>query len=74
MFSKQIFNQYEKQIRLVGESNNDPFEKPLHEIYKEIPCLAPVKSIAYHLSRHVPAISEDWLKLWKENFQELTSK
>ena len=57
--------------RLVGESINDPFEKPLHEIFKEIPCLAPVKSIAYHLSRNVPAINENWLSLWKKNYNQI---
>tara|TARA_B100001250_G_C19698154_1_gene743572 strand:- start:1 stop:963 length:963 start_codon:yes stop_codon:yes gene_type:complete len=71
MFSKEIFNNYKKNIRLVGESINDPFEKPLHEIFKEIPCFAPVKSIAYHLSRHVPAINEEWLSLWKNNYNQI---
>ena len=74
MFSKKIYNQFEKKIRLIGEANNDPFEKPLHEIFKEVPCLAPIKSAAYHLSRHVPAINENWLNLWKENYEELNSK
>tara|TARA_Y100000590_G_scaffold457917_1_gene611543 strand:- start:248 stop:1210 length:963 start_codon:yes stop_codon:yes gene_type:complete len=71
IFSKEIFNNYKKKIRLVGENINDPFEKPLHNIFKEIPCLAPVKSLAYHLSRHVPAISEDWLSLWKKNYNQI---
>ena len=42
-----------------------------NDLFKEIPCLAPVKSLAYHLSRHVPAISEDWLTLWKKNYNQL---
>ena len=71
MFSKKIYNDHKRKIRLVGESINDPFEKPLHEIFKEIPCLAPVKSIAYHLSRHVPAINESWLSLWKNNYNQI---
>lgn len=71
MFSKEIFNNYKNNIRLVGEVINDPFEKPLHDLFKEIPCLAPVKSLAYHLSRHVPAISENWLSLWKKNYDQL---
>ena len=71
MFSKKIYNDHKRKIRLVGESINDPFEKPLHEIFKEIPCLAPVKSIAYHLSRHVPAINENWLSLWKKNYNQI---
>ena len=71
MFSKKIYNDHKRKIRLVGESINDPFEKPLHEIFKEIPCLAPVKSLAYHLSRHVPAINENWLSLWKKNYNQI---
>ena len=71
MFSKKIYNEHKNKIRLVGESIHDPFEKPLHEIFKEIPCLAPVKSIAYHLSRHVPAINENWLSLWKKNYNQI---
>ena len=35
MLSKKILNNYKKKIRLVGEKENDPFEKPLHEIYKK---------------------------------------
>lgn len=71
MFSKHLYNKFKNKIRLVGETNNDPFEKPIHEIFNEIPCLAPVKSIAYHISRHVPAINENWLNLWNENYNQL---
>ena len=49
MFSKKIFNNFKKEIRLVGEQINEPFEKPLHEIYKKIPCLDPVGSLSYHI-------------------------
>ena len=45
MFSKKIFKKYKNNIRIVGEKENDPFEKPLHEIYKKIPCLAPINSL-----------------------------
>ena len=58
-----------KKIRAVGESQNNPFEKPLHDIYKEIYCLAPIKSLSFHISRSVPAIDEDWVSLWKNNFK-----
>ena len=74
MFSKKIYNQHKKNIRLVGETINDPFEKPLHEVFKVTPCLAPVKSISHHISRNVPAVNENWLDLWKENYQEMKSK
>ena len=65
LFSKHLLEKHESGIRKVGDSINEPFEEPLHKIYKDTPCLAPVKSLAYHLSRSVPSIEEDWLKLWK---------
>ena len=71
MFSKNLLNKYGKNIRLVGEKINDPFEKPIDLIYKKIPCLAPVKSTCYHLSRTVPAVNESWFELWNKNFEKL---
>ena len=65
LFSNKILQKHESGIRKVGDSINEPFEEPLHKIYKETPCLAPVKSLAFHLSRSVPAVNEDWLNLWK---------
>ena len=73
MFSKKIFLENKNDIRLVGEQFNDPFEKPLDNIYKKVPCLAPVKSTAYHLSRSVPAINEDWISLWNRYYKSLIS-
>ena len=42
MFSKKILDKYEKNIRLIGEQENHPFEEPLHSVYLEQPCLSPV--------------------------------
>lgn len=67
MFSKNIYNKFKKKIRLVGEKENNPFEKPLHQIYNEIVCLAPINSLSYHISRTVPATTENWLKVWNDN-------
>ena len=65
LMSKKIFNKFNKLIRLVGTDKNDPFEKPLHDLYNQINCLAPVGSLSHHISRHVPiAHNEDWMKLW----------
>ena len=66
LFSKSILNKFRQNIRLVGERENSPFEKPLHEIFDQIPCLAPIKSTSYHLSRTVPGIESEWLDLWKK--------
>ena len=71
IFSKKILNIHRDKIRSVGEVNNDPFEKPLHEIFNNELCLAPIKSISYHISRTVPSIEPDWLAVWEENYKEL---
>jgi hypothetical protein len=68
LFSKRLLNKYIKKIRMVGEKENIPFEKPLHDIYKTTPCLSPVGSLSYHISRDHPATTEDWMKTWKKNF------
>ena len=68
MFSKDILNKHNDKIRLVGEKENDPFEKPLHSLYEEVQCLAPVNTLANHISRGVPSVTEDWQKTWKKNY------
>ena len=73
MMSKDLFERYKKNIRLVGEKENDPFEKPLHEIYKNNPCFSPVNSLSYHISRDHPATTEDWIKIWNDNFTKFDS-
>ena len=71
LFSKHIYDKYRNLIRLVGEQENIPFEKPLHEVYKNILCLAPISSLSYHVSRNVPSIIEDWTSTWNKNYNEL---
>ena len=70
MFSKEILIRHKELIRKVGNSINEPFEKPLHEIYKKVNCLAPINSLSHHISRSVPTINEDWKKTWNYNFKE----
>ena len=70
MFSKDILSKYRDDIRKVGETINEPFEKPLHQLYKKINCLAPINSLSHHISRSVPTINEDWKKTWNYNFKE----
>ena len=49
----------------------DPWEKPLHEIYKKTPCLSPLPSLAFHCTNinSVFGLSPnmDLKKLWDEN-------
>ncbi len=71
MFSKNQLKNFRKNIRLVGEKINDPFEKPLHDIYSKEPCLSPIGSLSYHINRHVPATTENWTGLWQKNFKKI---
>ena len=67
LVSKKIFNQNLKNIRSMAELKNKPFEKPLNDIYKKVPCFAPIGTLAHHISRSVPSLTENWLELWKKN-------
>ncbi len=71
LFSRKLFNNFRNEIRQVGEQENSPFERPLHEIFKKNNCYAPVNSLSYHLSRSIPAVSENWLKLWETNYKKI---
>ena len=71
MFSKKLLNIYRNKIRAVGEVENDPFEKPLHEIFEKELCFAPISSTSFHISRTVPSIEPDWHKLCEENYKEI---
>ena len=70
MFSKKIFINYRDNIRKVGNTINEPFEKPLHDLYEKVNCLAPINSLSYHLSRSVPSVHEDWMRIWDDNFKK----
>ena len=67
LFSKKIMLEYLNDFRKIGEQENEPFEKPLHQIYKKVPCLAPITSLSFHLGRDNPSINEDYLSLWNAN-------
>lgn len=70
MFSKKTFENYKNDIRKIGEIINEPFELPLHEIYKKETCVAPILTLAHHISRSVPSVNEDWEKTWNLNYQK----
>ena len=70
MFSKEILTKHKQLIRKVGDTMNEPFEKPLHEVYKKVNCLAPINSLSHHISRSVPTIHENWKKTWNHNFEQ----
>ena len=49
----------------------DPFEKPLHKLYKNTQCFSPMPSLAIHLTNVNSAYGlsplVDWLKIWNKN-------
>ena len=68
LFSKDILIKHRQLIRKVGNTINEPFEKPLHEVYKKDYCLAPINTLCHHLSRSVPSIHENWKNTWDKNY------
>ena len=64
---KKYWNYYEEMFL----NNYDPYEKPLHDLYKKAYCFSPMPSIAVHLTNinSIYGLSPqiDWEKLWNEN-------
>jgi len=69
--SKEIVNKHWEKLKSMCELEHYPFEKPLHDIYKNETCLSPIPSLAMHCT-NVNSIfglspNIDWKKLWDEN-------
>ena len=69
--SKEIVNKHWEKLKNMCETEHYPFEKPLHEIYKDEICLSPIPSLAMHCT-NINSIfglspNVDWKKLWDEN-------
>ena len=69
--SKKIINKYWEKYLSMCKKEHAPFEKPLHEIYKEEICISPIPSLAIHFT-NVNSIfglspNVDWRKIWEEN-------
>lgn len=69
MTSSKIINDNYDLIKQVSIKENDPFELPLHELYKQHPCLAPIGALAYHVSTEAPGLGPhtNWKKTWDQN-------
>ena len=48
MANKELIKKYFSKLEIMGKEWVDPWEKPLHDIYKENPCLSPIPSLAVH--------------------------
>jgi len=71
MTSKNLIEKNFKNLETMGKEWADPWEKPLHEIYKSNMCLSPLPSLAFHCANinSIFGVSPniDLKKLWDEN-------
>ena len=71
MTSKTLIDEYYSELEKMGIEWIDPWEKPLHNIYKSHPCLSPIPSLAIHCANinSVFGISPmiNVKKIWDEN-------
>jgi len=69
--SKKILEKHWEKFVSMCQFEHYPFEKPLHEIYKNEFCFSPMPSLALHCT-NVNSIfglspNVDWVKIWEEN-------
>ena len=71
MTSKSVIDENYNNLKKMGIEWTDPWEKPLHNIYKSNPCLSPVPSLAVHCANinSVFGVSPfvDLKELWEKN-------
>ena len=64
---KKNWKTYEKMFL----NNLDPYEKPLHSLYKKTQCFSPIPSLSLHMgnvnSPYGLSPMVDWLDVWKKN-------
>ena len=64
---KKNWKTYEKMFL----NNFDPYEKPLHSLYKKTQCFSPIPSLSLHMTNVNSAYGlspmVDWLDVWKKN-------
>ena len=69
--SKEIIERYWDQITSMCKFEHYPFEKPLHNIYKNELCISPIPSLAVHFTNinSIYGLSPNvnWKRLWDEN-------
>ena len=71
MTSKEVVLNNLEKLLTMAKKWDDPWEKPLHEVYREVPCFSPVPSLSMHCA-NINSIyglppTLNWQKIWKEN-------
>jgi hypothetical protein len=71
MTSREVISNYIKNFMLMATKWEDPWEKPLHDIYKKIPCFSPIPSLSMHCANinSVYGVSPNlnWKMIWDES-------
>lgn len=71
MVSKKTLEKYWSYYEDMVLHNYDPYEKPLHKLYKKVYCFSPLPSLALHFTNvnSIYGLSPliDWVKLWRNN-------
>tara|TARA_Y100001970_G_C14192855_1_gene836359 strand:+ start:458 stop:1477 length:1020 start_codon:yes stop_codon:yes gene_type:complete len=71
LISKKTLNKFWYYYEDMFLNNYDPYEKPLHELYKKIKCFSPMPSLGIHLTNinSIYGLSplKDWVNIWKNN-------
>ena len=71
MTSAKIILNHMDALMTMATKWEDPWEKPLHDIYKIVPCFSPIPSLSMHCSNINSAFglppNIDWKSLWDEN-------
>jgi len=69
--SKEVVLEYFDNFMQMATKWEDPWEKPLHDIYQKVPCFSPIPSLSVHCANinSVFGLSPniDWKKVWDEN-------
>jgi len=71
LISKNILQQNWKEYIEMAENNFDPYEKPLHKIYKKFNCFSPIPSLSIHMTNvnsvYGLSIFKNIFKIWKKS-------
>ena len=71
LISKKTLEKYWSYYEDMYLNNYQPYEKPLHDLYKKINCFSPMPSISVHFTNinSIYGLSplKNWKKLWEKN-------